>query len=116
MESIKEAQKTMTTKGEWEQFFNALGHISLKEWLMLNDHQRQAAADAGVDMLELMIGEQAKAISNLEYALHLCKDKEALELLQFQQLRASIGGGQGGGIPVANQPSSNPAPSVPHES
>jgi len=80
----------MMSKEEWIGFFQAFGRPTLKEWLMLTIEQRRVATDAGIDVLELLIGEHGKAVHKLEYALYLCKDKEALEALQARNVQAAF--------------------------
>lgn len=67
------------TKDQWFCFIQSGGRISLTEWLALSEDDRDALSDAGADYRDDVIGNIGKATQSLLHALHLLKDKEAID-------------------------------------
>ena len=66
-------------KDQWFGFIAAGGRLSLADWVSLSEEDRDAAAEAGAEYRDDIIGNIAKAIQNPLHAFHLLGDKEAID-------------------------------------
>lgn len=67
------------TQEQWTGFLIAGGRVTLSEWIVLTEEDRDKAVQAGEELRMNSIGNIGRATQDLVYSLHLIGDKEDLE-------------------------------------